>query len=167
MDFGGRQSQHHPMSAAAMQRSVLDALFVTRSAVPLPELVTDDHALHQNLLPTDIVGSAGLRTFFERAWTVFNRGMIQTTNVVEAGDRTLTHAVISLKHVGAIGAVSPTLGFWQLELMLVSRLAGHRLAESWLETNALDILTRMGGWHVPTAHLVSVAPPVVNAEDTA
>ena len=108
----------------------------------LPELVAADHVDHWP--DGDLYGPEGVRIDVAEWRSGFPDLRLAVEDQVAEGDRVASRFVLRGTHDGPFLGVVPTGRPVAVAGVSIDRLAGGRLAESWLSLDALGLLRQIG-----------------------
>jgi len=79
--------------------------------------------------------------FFEKAFPQYR---LKAEDMIEEGDKVVVRARFMGDHKGDFNGIAPTGKSVDLPFMIIYRFEGGKIAEHWLETNHLVLLTQLG-----------------------
>jgi steroid delta-isomerase-like uncharacterized protein len=123
----------------------------TGDASRLDDLVTDDYVGHGP-------GGAGDRTtladWLEWYATAFAEQRAAVEDVIASGDRVVVRYTVRSTYRGGYLDLPARDQEVQETGIIIFRLAGERIAETWLEGNDLEVARQLGGRVAPTRHMI-------------
>ena len=108
----------------------------------LPELVAADHVRHA--ADGDLYGPEGVRIDLAEWRAGFPDLRLAVEEVLAAGDRAASRFVLRGTHAGPFLGLAPTGRAVAVRGLGIDRVAGGRLAESWVALDGLGLLRQLG-----------------------
>lgn len=122
---------------------------VQRRLEDLSEFFTEDHHLSCELLPAGLwSGPAGFSRFVSLILKKLDSMIPTVTSQFSSKDRCVTHLSVLALHTGALGPIQPTRRWPTVRAVLYSELREGKLSATWVQTDALAVLSRNYAWRV-------------------
>ena len=117
----------------------------THDLSQLTRACTDDYAHHDPQLPvTHIDGLAQYQEVLGGFFEAFPDIRVEIHDVVAAGDRVAARWSFSGTHTGPLGELPATNKAVTVDSMIISRVAGGKLAESWVVYDCMGMMQQLG-----------------------
>ena len=126
----------------ALVRRFVEGVVNRGDAGLLAELVAPDHVRHAP--DGDLYGPEGVRIDVASWRTGFPDLRLDIEDLLAAGDRVATRFVLRGTHAGPFLGAAPTGRSVAVAGMGIDRVAGGRLAESWVSLDGLGLLRQLG-----------------------
>jgi len=120
----------------------------------LDELLTDD-AVDHNPLMGDASGREAIRAEMESLRSAFPDLEATVEDAVAEGDTAAMRVTLRGTHEGAYMDIEPTDRSFEVQNMVFTRVSDGRIAERWIQLDALGMLRQLG---VLPEDLVGLAP---------
>lgn len=127
---------------AAVVRRLIEEVFNRGEMGRLAELVAADHIGHDPF--GDHYGRDGVRIAATEYRAAFPDLRLTVEDVVTAGDRVAHRFTLRGAHAGPFMGIPPTGRLVTAVGIAVHRLAGAKVAESWVSLDALSLLRQLG-----------------------
>jgi steroid delta-isomerase-like uncharacterized protein len=132
----------------AIARKVIE-MFNQGKLDAVAELFSTNYLYHG---PTgDLSGFAGWRTLAQMYRTAFPDAVMSIDDQVAEGDRVVTRCTARGTHAGPLGSVSASGKIVVVPIILIDRIAGGRLVETWEVFDQLGMLQAIGAIPVEAA----------------
>ena len=125
----------------ALVRRFLDEVVNGGDARLLAELVATDHVRHAP--DGDLYGPEGVRIDLAEYRSGFPDLHVTVEDLVAAGDRVASRFVLRGSHAGPFLGLAPTGRAVAVAGVCIDRVAGGRLAESWVALDGLGLLRQL------------------------
>ncbi|MFO0546980.1 MAG: ester cyclase [Polyangiaceae bacterium] len=132
----------------------LHAELVTRTLTQrrlddLSAFFTADHKLACELLPAgDWSGPVGFSRFVSLVLQKLGSPMPTVLAQFATHDKCVTHLSVLAMHTGQLGPIQPTRRWPTVRAVLYSELRDGKLSATWVQTDALAVLSRNYAWRV-------------------
>jgi hypothetical protein len=113
------------------------------SPAMLARWFAETHLLAQNVTAPLPPGPAGIRLAIERLGRGLDEWVITADAQLEDGDLVLTRFTARARHAGKLGVISATGARLLFQGMLMTRIAGGKAIESWLEVDLWSALSEI------------------------
>jgi len=110
----------------------------------LDGLYTDDYLYHGIPLLGDLRGPTAFRTMIAGFFAAISDFREEVLDQIAEGDKVVTRLSGSGRHTGPILGAAPTGGRVQWTAIIVSRFVDGKIAEEWVEFDALSLLQQLG-----------------------
>ncbi len=104
----------------------------------IADLVTDNHIRHG--LDGDFYGPEGVRIDLAEYWAGFPDLRVVVEDLIAEGDRVVSRFVLHGTHVNPFLGLAPTGHAVTVPGVAIDRIAGGRLAESWVNLDLFGLL---------------------------
>jgi steroid delta-isomerase-like uncharacterized protein len=151
----------------AIVRRLIEEVFNRGETGRLAELVAADHVGHDPF--GDHYGCDGLRIAVMEYRMAFPNLRLTVEDLVTAGDRVAHRFTLRGTHAGSFMGIPPTGRAVTATGIAFDRLAGAKVAESWVSLDALNLLRQLGASPTlrrpadPTPPDTAASPPGVAA----
>ena len=112
-------------------------------------LVTDDHVNHDPANPGDIIGVDGIKQLMSAYLAAFPDLKFEINRIFAEGDLVCTQWAASGTHSGDLMGIPATHKEVRGTGISISRIAGGKIAESWVERDALGMMQQLGVVSLP------------------
>ena len=116
----------------------------------IDEHVAADYVGHDPAMPDPIRGAAGLREFVRTYQDAFRNARVTVEEQLAEGDLVATRWNARGIHEGEIMGIPPTGKETTVTGITISRLKDGKVAEDWLNWDALGMLVQLGAVQIPT-----------------
>ena len=116
----------------------------------IDEHVATDYVGHDPATPSPIRGPAGFREFVKTYQDAFRDARVTVEEQLAEGDRVATRWSARGIHEGEIMGIPPTGKETTVTGITISRLKDGKVAEDWLNWDALGMLVQLGAIQIPT-----------------
>lgn len=139
------------MSAAANQaviRRWWEGINQGNADAIIEEVYAADYVLHDPSQPEPVVGTQGVHEFIASVSGAFPDLHVTIDDLVTEGDRVVQRLTARGTHQGEFLGVPASGNAVEIWLMVVSRMAGGKVAEEWQLIDALTLLQQIGAMPV-------------------
>ena len=119
----------------------------------LPSYVAADHRYHDPSLPGAAVGPEGIAQVISGLRRAFPDLVLTLDDVVVTGDRVVVRFTVRGTHRGTLMGAEGTGHAVETTAVAVHRIAGGRIAETWVAWDTLDLAVQLGLAVVPVSVL--------------
>jgi predicted ester cyclase len=116
----------------------------------LDGLYTDDYVYHGIPLLGDLNGAAAFKSMFAGFIQAISGFREKVEEQIAEGDRVVTRLSGSGRHTGEVMGAAPTGNELKWTAVIISRFVDGKIAEEWVEFDALSFLQQLG--IVPELH---------------
>ena len=109
------------------------------------ELIAPDFVFHQHGRDSRVVGPAGQRQAIEALHAAFTDLRITIEDVVVSGDRAAVRDRLMGLHTGSFAGIAPRGKRLDLMRIMIYRVDGGKIRESWAATDVLAMVKQLGG----------------------
>ncbi len=124
-------------------------LWNARNVDQVGGLVTDDHVNHDPANPGDIIGVDGIKQLMSAYLAAFPDLKFEISRIFAEGDLVCTQWAASGTHSGDLMGIPATHKEVRSTGISISRIAGGKIAESWVERDALGMMQQLGVVSLP------------------
>ncbi len=124
-------------------------LFNTANVDELGGVVAEDHVNHDPANPGDIVGVDGMKQLMSTYLAGFPDLKFEIDAIIAEGDLVCTQWTASGTHSGDLMGISATHKEVRSSGITVTRIEGGKMAESWVERDALGLMQQLGVVSLP------------------
>jgi steroid delta-isomerase-like uncharacterized protein len=121
-----------------------DGLSQGNAAELIDEVYAPDYVLHDPSLPEPVQGGEGVREFIAAVTAAFPDGQATIEDLIAEGDRVMQRVTFRGTHQGeflGVPATGRTVSAW---VMVISRMAGGKVAEEWQLVDGLGLMQQLG-----------------------
>jgi len=109
------------------------------------ELIAPDFVFHQAGRESRTVGPEGQKAAIEAMHTAFSNLEITIEDVVVSGDRAAVRDRVTGVHTGPFAGIAPRGKRLDLMRIMIYRVEGGKIRESWAATDVLAMVKQLGG----------------------
>jgi steroid delta-isomerase-like uncharacterized protein len=128
----------------ALVRRWWEALNKGNALAIIEEIYASDYVLHDPSQPAPVQGLEGVRGFVSVILTGFPDINCTIEELVAEGDKVVQRVTARGTHKGEFQGIPPTDKSVEVGLMVVSRIANHKIAEEWQLVDSLSMLQQLG-----------------------
>lgn len=128
----------------ALVRREAEEIFSKGNLDAAEELYAPDYVGHEPTTPEDIRGIEGARQFAAEFREAFPDLRITVEDQVAEGDRVATRFTSRGTHQGELEGIAPTGNRVEVTGLVISRIAGGKIAEDWTYYDALGLMQQIG-----------------------
>lgn len=121
-----------------------DGLSQGTAAELIDEVYAPDYVLHDPSLPEPVQGLEAVREFIAAVTAAFPDGRATVEDLIAEGDRVVQRVTFQGTHQGeflGVPATSKPVSAW---VMIISRMAGGKIAEEWQLVDVLGLMQQLG-----------------------
>lgn len=127
----------------AVNRRQLEEVWNKHNLDAIDEFYAPDYVNHS--APPGFAGDRdGLRTLIGMYLGAFPDLKVTNEDELADGDKVITRWTVTGTHTGQFGEIPATGKRIQTHGISISRIAGGKIQESWLETNQMDMMQQLG-----------------------
>ncbi len=124
-------------------------LWNARNVDEVGGLVTDDHVNHDPANPGDIIGVDGIKQLMSAYLAAFPDLKFEINAIFAEGYLVCTQWTASGTHSGDLMGIPATHKEVRSTGISISRIAGGKIAESWVERDAMGLMQQLGVVSLP------------------
>jgi predicted ester cyclase len=109
------------------------------------ELIANDYIYHERGREDRAAGPHGQRQAIKALHDAFSDFKIQIEDIVVCGDRAAVRDRISGLHTGSFAGIPPRGKRLDLMRLVIYRVQGGKIRESWAATDVLAMVKQLGG----------------------
>ena len=121
-----------------------DGLSQGNAAQLIDEVYAPDYVMHDPSLPEPVRGLDGVREFIAAVTAAFPDGRATVEDLVAEGDRVVQRVTFRGTHQAEFLGVPATGKEVTVWVMVVSRMAGGKVAEEWQLVDGLGMMQQLG-----------------------
>ncbi len=126
-------------------RRALEEVFSAQGDLDVAdELFAPDYVGHDPVSPEDVRGPEGVKEFAMTYRNAFPDVQLSVEDQVAEGDRVATRWSARGTHQGELVGVDPTGNQVQITGITISRIEGGKIAEDWINYDALGMMQQIG-----------------------
>ena len=110
----------------------------------LDGLYTDDYVYHGIPLLGDLKGPAAFKAMFTGFTGAISDFREEVVDQIAEGEKVVTRLSGSGRHTGELMGAAPTGKTIKFTAVVISRFVGGKIAEEWVEFDALSFLQQLG-----------------------
>jgi steroid delta-isomerase-like uncharacterized protein len=110
----------------------------------IDEVYAADYVLHDPTQPEPVVGTQGVHEFIANIYAAFPDLQMTVDDLVANGDRVVQRLTARGTHQGDFLGVPASGNSVEIWLMVISRMAGGKVAEEWQLVDALTLMQQIG-----------------------
>ena len=110
----------------------------------IDEVYAADYVLHDPTQPEPVVGTQGVYEFVANIYTAFPDLQMTVDDLAADGDRVVQRLTARGTHQGEFLGVPASGNSVEIWLMVISRMAGGKVAEEWQLVDALTLMQQIG-----------------------
>lgn len=115
----------------------------------IDEVYAADYVLHDPSQPEPVVGTQGVHEFIANVGAAFPDLHVTIDDLVTEGDRVVQRLTARGMHQGEFLGVPASGNDVSIWLIVISRMAGGKVAEEWQLIDALTLMQQIGAVPVP------------------
>jgi steroid delta-isomerase-like uncharacterized protein len=128
----------------SISRRVLEDVFTKGDLGVIDQLLASNHVNHDPANPPGLQGPEGFRQIVTMYRTAFPDLRITVDEQFGEGDRVVTRWTATGTHRGPLGDLQPTNRRVTITGIAIDRLAGGRIAESWVNWDSAGMMQQLG-----------------------
>jgi steroid delta-isomerase-like uncharacterized protein len=128
----------------ALARRWWEALNQGNAIDLIDEVYAADYVMHDPSLPEPVSGTDGVREFIASISAGFPDAHYTVEDLVAEGDRVVQRVTVRGTHQGEFLGVPATGTEVEVWLVVISRVAGGKIAEEWQLVDSLGLMQQLG-----------------------
>ena len=127
----------------ALAKRAWEEVFNQKKLEVIDEVITSDYIYH-GPQGHEFRGAESVKQFLSVYFEAFPDFHIEIKDLIAEGDKVVSHVISSGTHKGELKGIAPTGKKVALTTILISRVAGGKLAEVWESRDDLGMLQQLG-----------------------